>query len=515
MSAILEQALRRRFADLPDDDQSRVIDDDVIAESIRVLDLDLQEAALAAQQLRDPRQEPDAASSPGKPILPRAWSPTKLHRKQLAYWNSKSRFNAVPAGRRGGKTMVAKRRLVKLAIGHTKYDNAWFIAAAPTNSQAKRIYWRDLVALVPKDLLRDEPSVSNMTIPLYNGADIQVMGMDVPERVEGRGPLVHILLDEYGNMKKEAWTAHIRPALTDTQGTADLIGVPEGRNHYYDTAKEALADQSGDWQLHTWTTEEVLPLYLGAEAAAREIAAAKRDMDELTYKQEYLADFVSFSGRAYYTYDAAIHSRFRLPYVKRDDLILCFDFNVSPGVAAIVQEHRINMDGLLDMRALQRTCVIGEVYIPQNSTTPAVCRRILQDWGNHEGEVYVYGDPSGGAGGSAKVEGSDWDLIDKIIGGHFGERYNKRVDDGPPAERARVNAVNSRLKSVDGTVRAFVDPTCIWMAKDLEGVPLLEGGSGEIDKKKDKKLTHITDAWGYYVEKEFPTTEHRTTVEHS
>ena len=44
---------------------------------------------------------------------------------------------------------------------------------------------------------------------------------------------------EYGNMKLEAWGANVRPALSDRKGWCDLIGVPEGRNHYYDTALKA------------------------------------------------------------------------------------------------------------------------------------------------------------------------------------------------------------------------------------------------------------------------------------
>ena len=42
------------------------------------------------------------------------------------------------------------------------------------------------------------------------------------------------------------------------------------------------------------------------------------------------------------------------------------------------------------------------------------------------------------------------------------------------------------------------------MVKDFEGVKLLEGGSGEIDKKADPMLTHLTDGIGYYIAKEFP-----------
>jgi hypothetical protein len=76
-------------------------------------------------------------------------------------------------------------------------------------------------------------------------------------------------------------------------------------------------------------------------------------------------------------------------------LMLCFDFNVSPGVAVACQEHD---DG---------THVVGEVFIPRNSNTPMVCRKLLSLYGERQrAPIEVYGDASGGAGGSAKVAGS-------------------------------------------------------------------------------------------------------------
>ena len=51
----------------------------------------------------------------------------------------------------------------------------------------------------------------------------------------------------------------------------------------------------------------------------------------------------------------------------------------------------------------------------------------------------------------------------------------------------------------------MVDPnTAPMTVKDFEGVRLLEGGSGEIDKKNDPKQTHLTDGLGYYVVAEYP-----------
>ena len=44
--------------------------------------------------------------------------------------------------------------------------------------------------------------------------------------------------------------------------------------------------------------------------------------------------------------------------------------------------------------------------------------------------------------------------------------------------------------------------------EDFEGVSLLPGGSGEIDKKKNLEITHLSDAFGYYIAQEYPTRPH-------
>jgi hypothetical protein len=58
--------------------------------------------------------------------------------------------------------------------------------------------------------------------------------------------------------------------------------------------------------------------------------------------------------------------------------------------------------------------------------------------------------------------------------------------------------VNSRLLSLSGQIRMMVDPSkAPHVVKDFEGTSLLEGGSGQIDKKKDSLLSHSSDAIGY------------------
>lgn len=388
------------------------------------------------------------------------------------------------------------------AVSFNKYPDGMFIAAGPTWTQAKNIFWRDLKNLVP-EWAKTGTSESLLHIYLRNGAQIAVVGLDKPERVEGT-PIDGGVIDEIGNVHRSAWTDHVRPMLTDRDGWMDLIGVPEGRNHYYDLATEAELDESGEWGYYHWTTEEILHLYKGLDKARLEIASAKRDLDELSYAQEYLGSFVHFEGRAYYAFDRGDNC-WPLVYEPKMPLIFTFDFNKAPGTAAIVQEGA--------HKEIPASGVLGEVFIPRDSNTPRVCKELMLDWHGpkarrhrHQGDVYIYGDATGGAGGSAKIDGSDWDLVKKELAAANEWRLRWRVRDSNPSERARVNAVNSRIKGAGGVCRLLVDPRhAPKMARDLDGVMTEKGGSGKLDKKSDSSLTHLSDGLGYYIQDKFPT----------
>ena len=449
-----------------------------------------------------------AASAAPKRIDPLRIKPDG---QQAGWINSMKRFHVVPAGRRSLKTEIGKRKLIRRALTvHCEWDDPRFFAGAPTRDQAKAIFWSDLKTMIPRVLMRRAPLETDLRIDLVNGAELHVLGLDKPERIEGR-PWDGGILDEYADMEAGAWGANVRPALSDRKGWCDMIGVPEGRNHYYDLAKYAQSGIDPEWGYFTWFSSEILP--------PEEIESARRTLDQLVFEQEYEASFVNFEGRAYYPFIEGAHTA-KLKYDPRQPLILCFDFNVEPGVCAIVQEqvlpkqyeHHAQTGAVLLDKPITGTGVIGEVHIPRNSNTPAVCRAILANkdgapsiWSKHPGSVRCYGDATGGARGTAKVEGSDWELIEKELRSTFKDRLSFRVKAANPSERARINAVNSRLKSTTGDIRLIVDGAAAPnVVKDFEGVTLLKGGSGEIDKKASPKLTHVSDAIGYYVEYEFP-----------
>jgi hypothetical protein len=64
--------------------------------------------------------------------------------------------------------------------------------------------------------------------------------------------------------------------------------------------------------------------------------------------------------------------------------------------------------------------------------------------------------------------------------------------------RDRVNVVNGKMRSAGGDVQLYVNQNCKELVKDFEQVTF-KPESTIIDKEKDSKRTHLSDALGYLV----------------
>lgn len=427
-------------------------------------------------------------------MLTDRWYPLRSVPEYDALVNSSARFDVIEAGRRSGKTELVKRMASEEAWACGNAYGKWFTKlCAPTLRQAVDIYWDDMQDLT-RPLWSRAPNVTDKVIYLRNGAEVWICGLDKPQRIEG-SPVNRLGVDELADVKVGAWDRHLKPALdTEQQGMpparAWLYGVPRPGSQFEKLADMAQDPTEPDFNYHTWTSAAVL--------SPEKIESARRTMDDRVFAQEYLAQRTSMEGMAYYQWTRTDHLR-GVTYSPSLPLIFALDFNVDPGTAVIIQEQLI--DGEMS------TCVIGEVHIPSHSSTPAVAKKLIKDWGHHEGAVYIYGDPAGGARHTSQTDGSDWDLLKQFFRKPFGDRVRWRVPRSHPYIRDRVNSVNARMRSADGVVRLKVNPKLAkHVVKDFEGVSLLAGGSGEIDKKGGEKqgLTHLSEAIGYYIHAKFP-----------
>ena len=395
-----------------------------------------------------------------------------LHDTQAQAWAGRTRFRVVAAGRRWGKTRLAALRLLAAALKLPR-QRFWYVA--PTRVMAKDILWHDLKLLCDPGWLVGPALETELVLAFVNGASVRLMGAEDPDSLRGRG-IAGVILDEFADMAAEAWTEVLRPSLADTGGWAWFIGTPKSYNHFYDLF---LLGQSGapDWQ--SWQFRTIDNPFIDPA----EIASARETMDARTYRQEFEASFEALSGRVYYAFSRAAHVAPVALDTGAPVAVSC-DFNVDPCTATICQK-------LGEELRVWREVKVRHAGGEATRAMATKARTLLQEAG-WSGTVELYGDPSGRA---AKTTGpSDHAILRECFPGALW-----CIPGHPPHVRDRIAAVNGRLETLTGARHAQIDPSCVGLIADLEQVTFDE--QGQLDKRSNPALTHLSDALGYFVER--------------
>lgn len=411
------------------------------------------------------------------------WYPLKDHPVQLALIGAVDRgvrFPLVPAGRRSGKTERFKRFLVKQA---NKRPGQYF-AAAPTHTQAKKIFWQDLLDLTLSATHKKKPNITDLILNLDNGSEIHVIGLDKPQRIEGI-PWLGGGIDEFADVKPDAWEANIYPALNTVHPLRPgylawcwLLGVPDGLNHYYDLCEKAKTGFSGDYEVFHWMTAEIFP-----EMAA----AAEKVMSARQFNQEFRAAFETAGGRIYENYGK--HNQTDEKILPHEQLWWMHDQNFTP-LSSAIGVRRGNSLYLLDE-------IILESAISKQSAI-----EFVDKYKEHKNKhVIIYGDPAGRAG-EKHGHASDYTDIEGVLKSNCWS-YTRKVKPAHPAIKDRQNAVRAKILTATGDVTLFVNPlTAPWCHKGLATVQLQTGSTFQEDQKN--KYQHITTAIGYCIDYEWP-----------
>jgi len=383
-----------------------------------------------------------------------------------------SRFKTVVAGRRFGKTFLSVNMILKEAVTGVN-KNCWYVA--PTYGSAKEIAWDMLIHTIPPEYVY-KTNESSLTLRLINGSVISLKGAEKPNNLRGRA-LDFCVLDEFADMRPEAWYEVIRPSLSDRQGSAVFIGTPKGRNHFYDLWAKGI-DGAGSWSSFQYTTIQ------GENVPAEEIEAARADLDERTFKQEYEAEFVTYQGLIYYGF-----SREESVLDMKDDsgtLHIGMDFNLDP------------MSAVICIRKGGKLYAIDEIVM-YGSNTDEMVAEIKDRYGNRN--IIIYPDPA-----SRQRKTSAGGRTDLSILQNAG--FSVKAKNSHALVRDRINAVNSRLLSGDGERHLYISPKCKQTIKSLERQTYKEGTSVP---NKDDGFDHMNDAIGYLIEYLFPVrTEYDT-----
>lgn len=215
------------------------------------------------------------------------------HQGQMPIHQSKARFRVVTCGRRWGKTLLGCNELAKFACEHNKKLLAW---VAPTYRQTKIAYRLIKAALQP---IIAHSSDSELLIELVNGSRMMFCSSDNYDALRGFG--IHFLvLDECPWIHEKAWTEVLRPTLSDTRGYALFLGTPKGRNFFYTLYQRGIDPAYPDWESFT------APTSTNPYIPKDEIEAAKAELPEMVYQQEYLAVFLNESAGVFTGIDACV-----------------------------------------------------------------------------------------------------------------------------------------------------------------------------------------------------------------
>jgi hypothetical protein len=209
----------------------------------------------------------------------------------------------------------------------------------------------------------------------------------------------------------------------------------------------------------------------------------RRSYDGRFFQQEVMGEYLNIqAGRVYHGFDRTASVQ---PLRVDETLPLewALDFNVDPMCSVIAQ---IQGD---------RVAVLDEIVLRRATTTQA-CEEFALRYARHPAGLRVYADASGQRMQTTGT--SDVEVLKQFLGDGAYGKVTFSIPRSNPAVRDRVQLMNSKLCPVEGERTLLVDPKCLELIRDFEQVVYKEG-SQVIDKERDPRRTHLSDAVGYLV----------------
>jgi len=220
----------------------------------------------------------------------------QVHRGQAKILTDKSRFRVVACGRRWGKTVTCAKEIRDGLLDNGPGWLAWWVA--PTYQQAE-IGLRTLLDETPEDFI-DSVNRSKLRVETATGAIVEFKSADKPDNLRGEG--VDLLVaDEAAEIDQYAYENALRPTLTDSEDSRMIaISTPKGRGWFFEFFQRGRSDEWPEYAAFQGPTAE------NPFINQSDVQAAKRELPDRVYRQEYLAEFVDESGGVFEQLDERV-----------------------------------------------------------------------------------------------------------------------------------------------------------------------------------------------------------------
>ncbi len=201
--------------------------------------------------------------------------------------SSPARFKVLACGRRWGKSLLAVRACWDAL--HAGAQTVWYVA--PTFRMAD-LHWRTLQRLLRGAAVQFRQGERRAVTP--DGREIAFRSADNPDHLRGAG-LDFLVVDEAAFVPNghQVWAEALRPSLSDRGGHALVISTPRGRNWFHDLYVRGQDPAEPEYAAFCQPTA-ANPLI-----AAGEIAAARRELPQRVFEQEYEARFLEDAGSVF------------------------------------------------------------------------------------------------------------------------------------------------------------------------------------------------------------------------
>ena len=393
---------------------------------------------------------------------------------QQRFHDSKARFKGFSGPVGSGKSQALCQEAIRLS-----YFNVGRIGlvGAPTYPMLRDATLASFLETLNRNEVPYEfNKAESVVVMKETGSRILFRAVEEFERLRGTN-LAWFGLDELTYTSEEAWL-RLEGRLRDPDATklcGFAVWTPKGFDWVY---RRFISDAVEGYQTILAEPYENIHILKNVPDFYERL---QRSYDSKFFEQEALGAYLNVHAGAVYEQFLRTRNVRELKLNPALPLYWALDFNVDP------------MSSVIAQKAGDDILVLDEIVLSRASTMDA-CEEFNTRFPNHQAGIVVFGDASGSR---LQTSGTtDYRIISEFLIRNGYSKHTLQVPSQNPPVRERVALMNAQLHSRYETVHLFVDPKCKELITDLEEV-VYKPDSAVIDKEKNPRRTHLSDALGY------------------
>ncbi len=223
---------------------------------------------------------------------------------QDRFIGSGARFKFFRAARRVGKSFTAAKDVFAEVL--TAKTRGWIVGPSYDLAEREFRYVLDFLmrahkkVKLPKPVkIRDNPKGGELYIETAWGSEVHGKSADRPMSLVGEEN-DWVIMSEAAQHKADTWYRYVRPTLSTRNGRGIFASTPDSAGMWlYELELEAV--NSPDWEVF------VQPAWECPHYSLDEVEAARRELPEDAFYEQYGGEWRFYTGRVYKTFSQDIH----------------------------------------------------------------------------------------------------------------------------------------------------------------------------------------------------------------